>query len=291
MENRRLGEISIERIVEWEAPVFRPLDFFIEARTESLDPLRSWLEPEALDPVSGKMILPVQSYLVRTRHHTILIDTCVGCRKTNDEVIEWRDLRDERWLHRLAAAGAAPQDIDYVFCTHLHLDHCGWNTRLLDGRWTPTFPHANYILAATEYAACEAEGGPVFEENLLPVMEAGLVQLVDGDFALDDEVWLTPSPGHTPGHVCVNLASRGRSAVMCGDLMHSPIQLARTGWSPHFDFDGTLSATTRKQFLDQHCETETLVLTAHFPSPSVGHVVAHHERGFDFSYLATNEGK
>ena len=285
MKTRQLGDITINRILELEAPLAPPLEFFDEAVAEAVEPHRHWLEPKALDPVSGKMILPVQSYLVRTRHHTILIDTCIGCRKSYKGTPEWHDLRDEIWLRNLAAAGVGPGDIDYVFCTHLHLDHCGWNTRLVDGRWTPTFPNAKYILAAVEYAASEAEGSAVFHENVLPIMEAGQAVLVDTDYALNDEVWLTPALGHTPGHVAVNIASAGEYAVMCGDLMHSPIQLAHPEWSPNFDHDPALSTATRQTFLDCHCETDTLVLTAHFPSPSVGHVVAHAERAFDFSYL------
>lgn len=288
METRQLGDIVINRILELEAPFMRPLEFFDEALPEVVEPHRHWLEPNALDPETGKMIMPVQSYLIRTRHHTILIDTCIGCRKTYDGVPEWKDRRDETWLHNLAIAGVRPGDIDYVFCTHLHVDHCGWNTRLMNGRWTPTFPNAKYILAADEYAACEADGTAVFLENVLPVMEAGQAVLVDNDYALDDEVWLTPSPGHTAGHVSVNIASRGRNAVMTGDMMHSPIQLAHPGWSPNFDHNPVLSAETRKHFLDSHCETDTLVLTAHFPSPSVGLVMPHVGRAFDFKYVPPN---
>jgi glyoxylase-like metal-dependent hydrolase (beta-lactamase superfamily II) len=288
METRQLGDIVINRILELEAPFMRPLEFFDEALPEVVEPHRHWLEPNALDPETGKMIMPVQSYLIRTQHHTILIDTCIGCRKTYDGVPEWKDRRDETWLHNLAIAGIGPEDIDYVFCTHLHVDHCGWNTRLMDGRWTPTFPNAKYILAADEYAACEADGTAVFRENVLPVMEAGQAVLVDTDYALDDEVWLTPSPGHTAGHVSVNIASRGRNAVMTGDMMHSPIQLAHPGWSPNFDHNPRLSAKTRKLFLESHCETDTLVLTAHFPSPSAGFVIPHMERAFDFKYVPPN---
>ena len=155
----------------------------------------------------------------------------------------------------------------------------------MDGRWTPTFPNARYILGADEYAACEADGTAIFHENVLPIMEAGQAVLVDTDYALDDEVWLTPAPGHTAGHVAVNIASRGRNAVMIGDLMHSPIQLAHPEWSANFDDDPARAVETRRRFLDSHCETGILVLTAHFPSPSVGHVVPHAERAFDFEYM------
>ncbi len=284
MDTRQLGDIVINRILELETPFVRPLEFFDEALPEVVEPHRSWLEPNALDPETGKMIMPVQSYLIRTRHHTILIDTCIGCRKSYNGVPEWKDRRDDTWLHNLSIAGVNPGDIDYVFCTHLHVDHCGWNTRLMNGRWTPTFPNAKYIFAADEYKASEAGDTAVFRENVLPVMEAGQAVLVHTDYALDDEIWLTPSPGHTVGHISVNIASRGRNAVMTGDMMHSPIQLAYPAWSPNFDHDPVLSAETRKHFLDSHCETDTLVLTAHFPSPSVGFVKSHEGRAFDFKY-------
>jgi len=285
MKTRQLGDITIQRIIELEAPLAKPLDFFDQALPEAVDPHRHWLEPSALDPKSGKMNMAVQSYLLRTRHHTILIDTCVGCRKSYDGVPDWHDLRDETWLRNLEAAGVGPGDIDYVFCTHLHVDHCGWNTRLVDGRWTPTFPNAKYIFAADEYAASEAGGTSVFTENVLPIMESGQAVLVDTDYALDDNIWLTPAPGHTAGHVAVNIASRSHRAIMTGDLIHNPIQLPHPDWSPNFDFDPVLSAKTRITFLDTHCESGLLVLTAHFPSPSVGHIVSHPDRGFDFKFL------
>ena len=191
---RQLGNITIDRVLELEAPLARPIEFFDYAVPESFDPHRHWQEPKALDPASGKMIMPVQSYLVRTRRHTILIDTCVGCRKSNDEFPEWYDRRDETWLRNQKATGVGPGDIDYVFCTHLHLDHCGWNTQLIDGRWAPTFPNAKYIFARDEdeYAASETDNHQVFRENVLPIMEANQAVLVDTDYALDDQVWLVP---------------------------------------------------------------------------------------------------
>lgn len=279
-----LGDLRIDRIVEFDEPIFTLRDFFDEATPEAVEPHREWLEPWALDPATGKMILPVQSYLVRTRHHTVLIDTCIGCGKSSDSVPEWKDLRDDTWLSSLTAAGVQPDAIDYVFCTHFHLDHCGWNTRRSGGRWVPTFPNARYIFSREEYAAAEAEGDSVFHENVVPIMEAKQGLLVDMDYALDDEIWLSPTPGHTAGHVAVNLASKGARAVMCGDIMHTPLQVAEPAWSPNFEFDGVRSTATRKAFLETHCDTGTLVLTAHFPSPSIGRVVAHAERGFDFRY-------
>ena len=281
----QLGDIAVQRIVEHEIPVYHPSEFFDEATPGAVEPYRSWLEPKALCPHTGLMVMPVQSYLVQTRHHTILIDTCVGCHKTYAEPSEWHQRTNEVWLSNLKAAGVRPEGIDYVFCTHLHSDHCGWNTRLVDGRWVPTFPKAKYLFARDEYQAMEAEGSQIFIDNVQPIAEAKQAVLVDLDYALDDQIWLEPTVGHSVGHVAVNLKSGRAHAAMCGDLIHSPLQLAQPEWSCNSDYDLAASAETRKKFLSTHCETDTLVLTAHFPSPSMGYIVSR-GNGYDFTYLS-----
>ncbi len=284
MQGRMIGNITVRRIMEYEGPFLTPSDVFTEATAEAMAPHRHWLEPKALDPETGKMIFPFQSYLVQTKHHTILIDTCIGCGKTIKHRPQWSDRTDQSWLNNLRAAGVAPEAIDYVFCTHLHVDHCGWNTSLVDGRWIPTFPNAKYVFAKTEYAAAEAGNDMVFQQSVLPIMEAGQAQLVETDFALDDQVWLLSTPGHTAGHVAVNLASNGHSAVMCGDLIHNPVQCAHPEWSPKFDRDPGLAAQTRRHFLASNAESGQMVLTAHFPSPSIGHIITEGD-AFRFAYV------
>ena len=280
----QLGNITVQSIVEHEIPFYRPSDFFDEATDEAIAPHRSWLEPKALCPDTGRMIMPVQSYLVRTRHHTILIDTCCGHQKSYADPAEWHPRSNAAWLDKLKAAGVTPDDIDYVFCTHLHSDHCGWNTHLLDGRWVPTFPNAKYIIARDEYKATENENSQIFIENVLPIMEAQQAVLVDTDYALDDEIWLEPTPGHSAGHVAVHLKSGSHHAVMCGDLIHTPLQLAEPEWTPTFDYDRPASTITRKKFLSTHCDSDNLILTAHFPSPSIGYIVPR-GKAYDFKYI------
>ena len=280
----QLGNINVQRIVEHEIPIWHPSEVFDEATAEAVEPYREWLEPKALCPSTGRMVMPVQSYLVRTRHHCILIDTCVGCHKTYADPPEWHQLRNKVWLSNLEATGVHPEDVDYVFCTHLHSDHCGWNTRLVDGRWIPTFPKAKYVFARDEFRAMETENSDIFIENVQPILEAKQAVLVDLDYALDDEIWLEPTVGHSVGHVAVHLKSGRHHAVMCGDLIHSPLQLAEPGWSLNSDYDLAASANTRKTFLNEYCESDTLVLTAHFPSPSVGHIVRR-GIGYDFTYI------
>ena len=284
MSVHQLGDISFQRILETEIPVYHPSEFFDEATTEAVEPYRQWLEPKALCPRTGLMVMPVQSYLVRTRHHIILIDTCCGCNKTYAEPPEWHPRSNEVWLDNLKAAGVHPEEVDYVLCTHLHSDHCGWNTHLVDGRWVATFPNAKYIFTRAEYQAMAEENHQIYIDNVQPIMESGQALLVDLDYALDDEIWLEPTPGHSAGHVAVHLKSGRHHAVMCGDLIHTPLQLAEPGWSPTFEYDMAMSTNTRKSFLNTYCESDTLILTAHFPSPSIGHIIPR-GNGYDFVYV------
>jgi glyoxylase-like metal-dependent hydrolase (beta-lactamase superfamily II) len=268
-----LGDICINRIVELETPFMPPLQAFPDATQANVDEHRHWLEPAALCPLTGKLIIAIQSYLIRTRHHVILVDTCLGCNKTNRYFPDWHQRQDPLWLHKLMQLGVQPAQVDYVFCTHLHGDHCGWNTQLVDGRWVPTFPNAKYIIAAAELQHAAAANSPAWHESVLPLLEAGQVQEVAGDFALDDQVWLQPAPGHTPGHVTMHLRAGQQRAVLCGDLIHSPLQCLYPRWRYWIDSDPEQAIGTRVEFLQAHADTDTLVLTAHFPSPSIGHVL------------------
>ena len=266
-----LGAITCDQIVEMQMPYDTPQNLFQGCTDEDVARHRHWLEPWALCPDSGAAILAVQSYLLRTSHHTILVDTCVGCGKTAG-FDAWSQRTDESWLERLAEAGVRPEDVDFVMCTHLHIDHVGWNTRQVDGRWVPTFPNAKYVMSKQDMDHAAANPDPKYHESVLPVIEAGQALAVEMDHTLDDEIWLEPSPGHTPGHICVAAASQGAEAVIAGDLIHSPLQLKHPEWGFLYDTDAALATETRKAFLDSHCERDRLVMTAHFPSPTVGHV-------------------
>lgn len=272
---RRFGSLEIGRIVESNAPFMRIYDFFPDATPELLAPHRSWLEPAALTADGDMLVMPIQSYVVRTPRSTVLIDSCVGNHKSVKWYPAWDNKQDDAFLRGLAALGLAPADIDYVLCTHLHVDHSGWNTRLEDGRWVPTFPKARYVLSRTECAAAErfaAKGDPVWAQNVLPLVEAGQAVLVADDHALDDHVWLEPTPGHTAGHCAVRIAGGAVHGVVTGDLIHSPVQCAFPHWNFRYDFDKPLAAATRRAFLERYCEADTRVLTAHFPLPSCGRV-------------------
>jgi glyoxylase-like metal-dependent hydrolase (beta-lactamase superfamily II) len=272
----QLGDLTIHRVIEEERPLFDPFEFLPGLTPEVLAENRSWLEPAAIDPETGKLKLCIQSYVIRTPHHTILVDTCVGNHKPRPTRPFWNQKTDDTWERNLAATGYSVADIDYVMCTHLHVDHVGWNTRLENGRWVPTFPKARYIFGERELAHWQAEHAkapnPVLEDSVLPIVAAGRADLVSTSSALNDHVRLTPTPGHTPDHYAVELGKGETTAVLTGDLIHSPIQARYPELSARPDTDPAQSAATRRRFLECHCDTGRLVCTAHFPSPSTGHV-------------------
>ena len=280
----QIGDIQVDRILEMEVPFMAPGDAWPEADSDTIDQHRHWLEPTALCPHTGKLIIAIQTWVIRTKHHLILVDTCIGCNKTNHYFDDWHQRTDDTWYQRLLDKGIDPARVDYVFCTHLHGDHCGWNTMLVDDRWVPTFPNARYVIARDEIDKAAGDNAPAYQESVLPVIETGQVIAVDTDYRLDDNVWLAPAPGHTPGHVAVHLESKGHRAVLCGDLIHSPLQCLYPHWKYWIDFDQDLAVKTRRAFLEDRSMDQHLVLTAHFPSPSVGRVMARGDAfWFDFS--------
>ncbi|MFT5390910.1 MAG: glyoxylase-like metal-dependent hydrolase (beta-lactamase superfamily II) [Gammaproteobacteria bacterium] len=287
MTTRALGNLTLMRALELMTP-FDPAVFFPETPAEAWEPYKHWLQPNALDPDTGMLKLYMQSYIVRTSHHTILIDTCVGNHKERANRPAWHLKSDNAYMSALAAHRLTPADIDFVMCTHLHGDHVGWNTQLINGQWVPTFPNARYIFSEKELNAWQSGADARFPDqplvdSVLPVIAAGQAQLVSNDFALDDEVWLEPTPGHTPDHVAIRLASKGESAVMSGDLMHCPVQCKHPEWTAWPDYDAGQAKQTRRAFLERYCETETLVCTAHFPLPSAGRIIRDGD-AFGFAY-------
>lgn len=273
----KLGDFALSRVIESEVPLLDAKEFFPDSDPAVFREHAHWLQPTHVDPKTGLLVLCMQSYVLRTARHTILVDACVGNDK--DRAAHRMSWHKQSWpyLDNLARAGFKPDDIDFVLCTHLHTDHVGWNTRLDNGRWVPTFPKAKYIFARKEYAFWEERaksGAPQsFLDSVLPVMEARRAVLVEGDHQIDDGVWFEPAPGHTEGNVVVNVESAGKRAVLCGDVIHHPVQLVHPEWSSRACEDKVLSALTRRALLDRLCDTDTLLAPAHFASPSIGHVV------------------
>ena len=267
----RIGSAAVDGVLEWAGSYRDPLEIYPDATREAVERHRAWLEPDSLDPESGALVMAFQSYLLRTDRLTVLIDTCVGNDKNRPLRPNWHR-RNWPWMDNLRACGVTPEEIDVVLCTHLHTDHVGWNTRLQDGRWTPTFPNARYLFHEKEYAYWQQEYRrqewlrDAFEDSVLPVVEAGRAVMVAGDHEIDHGLFLEPTPGHTPGAVCLHLKDGGEHAVFCGDLMHHPLQVPEAQWSSIFCTDPELSRQTRMAFVDRFTETDSMVLPAHFIS-------------------------
>jgi glyoxylase-like metal-dependent hydrolase (beta-lactamase superfamily II) len=271
----RLGDVTVQRIVEQETAFLPALEVLPALTPALLAENRHWLEPAALDQ-NGNLVLCFQSYILRTPHHVILIDSCIGNHKSRPNRPKWHMKTDDAYMAALAAAGLRVEDIDFVMCTHLHADHVGWNTRLDNGRWVPTFPNARYVFAAEEYAHwtrvnAKAPVAP-FNDSVLPVVEANRADLVRSDHQIGDLVHLLPTPGHTPGHVAIAFGRDGTDGVFSGDLIHTPLQTRYPELSVVFDVDPAQAAATRRGFLERCCDTRTLFCPAHFPSPSWGRI-------------------
>jgi glyoxylase-like metal-dependent hydrolase (beta-lactamase superfamily II) len=270
------GDLTIHRIIEQETAFLPALDMLPGLTPELLEENRAWMrQARALDE-ADVLILCFQSYLIRTPHHTILVDSCIGNDKQRPARPKWHLKTDDAYMRSLAAAGVSVADIDFVMCTHLHPDHVGWNTRLENGRWVPTFPNARYVFASNEFDYWREQNAkaPVaqFGDSVLPVVEAAKADIVTYDFAIGDHARILPTPGHTPGHVGFAFGKGKDTAVFSGDLMHTPLQTLYPGLSPKFDVDPAQAAVTRRSFLERYCDTDTLCCTAHFPSPSVGKI-------------------
>ena len=288
----KLGELEIHRAIESEVPIFDTFTFFPNATREVVEANKDWLMPRYIDPKTIEVILCIQSYVIKTSHHTILVDTCVGNHKSRPARPSWH-MQNSPFIEELASVGVHPEEVDFVLCTHLHVDHVGWNTKLLDGRWVPTFPNAKYIFSRNEFElwAARYEKGEtvpvplVYEDSVLPIVEAGQAIIVEDTHQIDDGMWLEPAPGHTPGHVMLNLKSGEETALMSGDVIHHPLQLIRPQWSSRACEDPHLSAVSRTKMLERVADTNTLLCPAHFGSPTMGHVISHATDGFRYRLI------
>ena len=221
--------------------------------------------------------MSIQSFVVKTPKHTILVDTCVGNNKQRENP-SWSNL-ELPYLDSLRAIDLEPEDIDIVFCSHMHVDHVGWNTKLEDGKWVPTFPNARYLFTQKEWdywkakPAAQTFNHACIDDSVSPVVDSGQAEFVSGDHGIDQETWLEFAPGHTPGHAVLHLSSNDNNAVLAGDIMHHPVQVAEPHWAAEqLDVDPIEALETRRNFLERFRETEVLILGSHFAYPSAGYI-------------------
>lgn len=280
MQSWKVGDVTITQIVEL---TFQGLDGFLpDATPEAVLPIE-WLKPDFITP-EGVLRFSIHALIVDTGTRRIIVDTCVGNDKPREFFPDWHMLQTN-FLQDLGDAGYPPETIDTVLCTHLHLDHVGWNTMLVDGVWVPTFPNARHLIERTEfsYLSDEAESEDVepwlrdmnrivMADSITPAVDAGLVDLVDNDHVICDEISLIPTPGHTIGHVSVKITSNGESALITGDFIHHPCQLAHPEWSVSTDYDPEQSRHTRRAAFIDLADTPTLVIGTHWPEPTAGRI-------------------
>lgn len=268
----QVGDVKITRVVE--LVVSGDNEFVLpDAKNEKCLPL-DWMQPHFMDE-KGYLSFSVHGLIVDTGKHRIMVDTCIG----NDKQLalpDWNNMQTN-FLGDLEDAGYAREAIDTVLCTHLHVDHVGWNTMLVDGEWVPTFPGARYLVAQAEWEHWDAnedaiEIGPVLQQSVRPIVDAGLMQLVDCDHQVCPEVRLVPTPGHTPGHVSVLVESAGQQALITGDFIHHPVQLSHPEWCSAADSDEQQGVRTRENMFAEYVDSDVLIIGTHFPGPTAGHI-------------------
>jgi glyoxylase-like metal-dependent hydrolase (beta-lactamase superfamily II) len=270
----RIGDVTVTKIVELE--VTGGSRFILpQATYEEILPI-SWLRPHFADE-RGRLKMSIHALVVETPERRIVVDTCLGNDKQNRRIPTWNNLQGP-FLADLAAAGFPRESIDTVLCTHLHVDHVGWNTMLADERWVPTFPRARYLMGRVEFDHWRsqrerADMAAVFADSVKPVWDAGLVDLVETGHRVCDEISLVPTLGHTPGHVSVRISSKGEAALITGDFMHHPCQIAHPEWSSTADSDPDAACRTRERMLLELSQTPTLVVGTHFAGATAGHIV------------------
>ncbi len=283
MNRWQIGDVKITRFVESEG-AWRGTWILPDATPENLHKEADWLAPYFIDE-TGRTRMSIHALVIESLGKRIIVDTCIGNDKPRSNP-RWSKL-NLPFLDNLKKAGYAREAIDAVVCTHLHVDHVGWNTMLKDGKWVPTFPNARYVIGGVEWDFWskfdDADARVLVDDSVRPVVDCGMAELVDSTYRITDEVRLEPTPGHTPGHHSVRISSQGHEAVITGDMVHHPVQFAYPEWKDNFDSDGAQAAKTRRAFVERYVDRDVLVLGTHFGGPTCGKIVS---KGSGFRFAA-----
>lgn len=285
MDRFELGAAVIHRVEEWSGQFMTPQTLFVGFSDAAYAASKDLVAGPYLDPASDAIVARLQTWIVVTEGLRILIDTGAGNDKERPGIPVFGNLRTP-FLERLAAAGFAPQDIDIVVCTHLHVDHVGWNTRLHEGRWVPTFPRARYVFpnADAEYwdprnlarfpdKIGEAVNAGFFDDSVRPILDRRLADLIDGSAEIAPGVRLDPAPGHTPGSQTITVSSRGEQAMFVGDVLHHPLQIMNPTWNSIFCEDAAMARHSRERVLERAVAEEAVLIPAHFAGEHMVRVV------------------
>ncbi|GHF71305.1 MBL fold metallo-hydrolase [Kitasatospora xanthocidica] len=274
-----VGGVTVHRVDEVALPPATG-PWLLPDATPEVVTAQDWLHPHFAGR-DGSLHIDSHSFAFVVNGLRVLVDTGIGNGKERANPA-WHNLRTD-FLERLTAAGFPPDSVDLVILTHLHADHVGWNTRQVNGEWVPTFPNARYLTSRAErefWATYDMEEAreQMFRDSVIPVERAGLLSTVDVPHKgaeIAPGLRLIPTPGHTPGHVAVELTSQGETALISGDCVHHPVQLAHPAIGACVDIDPRKSEATRRTLLGSLVGTDTLLLGTHFAPPTAGRVVAH----------------
>jgi glyoxylase-like metal-dependent hydrolase (beta-lactamase superfamily II) len=267
-----VGDVTVARVEETHGPIMPADQFFPDMPEQAWKEHREELVPDHLAADGVMVHAAMQTWVLRSGGRTIVIDTGIGNDKSRPAVEAWDHLALD-YLGNLARAGVRPEDVDLVVNTHLHSDHIGWNTRLVDGAWVPTFPNATYLLPKIDVDYWNPANNPdiaggvnenAFEDSVAPVLAAGQAELWEAGHAIDAGLRLEAAPGHTPGAGVVKLESRGERALFAGDILHTPLQITHPDHNSCFDLDPAQSRATRLRLLGWAADNAALVLPAHF---------------------------
>ena len=274
MSKWRIGDVTVTKVIELE--VTGGSRFLLPQATPDVIKPITWLQPHFADE-NGRLRMSIHTFLVETPTRRIVVDTCLGNDKENRHIPHWNN-RQTRFLADIAEAGYPRESIDTVLCTHLHVDHVGWNTMKVAGKWVPTFPQARYLMGRTEYEhwsnnLARPDMQFILADSVTPILDAGLATLVETNHRVCDDISLVPTVGHTPGHVSVRIASRGEEALITGDFMHHPCQIAHPAWSTNADSDRDQGIRTRLDMFEKLAGTPTLVIGTHFAGATAGRIV------------------
>ena len=276
----RIGAVTVTRIVEMDfpAPYHPQYSLLPDATPEALRTM-PWLYPDFVE-ADGTLKMSIHALLVEAPGLRLVVDTCIGNDKPRNLIR--RQVLSTPFLARMADAGWPRESVTAVVCTHLHVDHVGWNTMRDGDEWVPTFPNARYLIGRVEHgywsAADDDNQAEIMADSVTPIFTAGLADLVEMDHRLSPEVRLMPTTGHTPGHVSVVIESEGQTAIITGDMMHHPCQIAHPEWAVRFDEDAAAAGATRHDFVTHHADAPVLIIGTHFAGPTAGHIVADGDR-------------
>lgn len=271
----RLGNAILTRVAETQVQI--PTSLWPSTPPEAWHAEAELLAPRFWNPETDLFRIAIQSWVLQVDGLTIVIDTGAGNDRHRPHMLPLDHLTTP-FLGTMRAAGIDPADVDVVLNTHLHTDHVGWNTQLVDGAWVPTFPNARYLMPEADYRffapdnpETTDEMRTVFEDSVIPV--ADQTERFSGDYRLSDSVWLRPAPGHTPGSSVLWLDA-GQPAVFVGDLTHCPIQIPRPDDPCAFDVDAAEATVTRKRVFTEAARRRAAVVPAHYAGRGGATIVA-----------------